>query len=656
VRLVITSEQIIREGDARFGRSRLKGGDGPIPAANVVFRGIVIVLLILAGISLIVFFAPDNALRARIFMVNEDRTIRLMTPPVLRLVHASGLTLFLGLLSIATILNLRPTLTRNVVSYILKDARAFFARIVGGARELMTQGHGVELICLAVIFLMAVAIRLYFLTQPMGYDESITVARFSSRPLLDIVSDYSIPNNHILHTILVHLSSRVLGIVPVVVRLPAFLAGLTIVPVSFWLTRRLFDDYTALLTAGLTAVAPALVEYSAQARGYTLLTVFFLIGFVMATYLREQSSLAGWVIFAIAFILGFYTIPTMLYAFGVVALWLPLAAPKQRRKSLFIELTLASLTIALGTLLLYLPVILRSGYRRLFANEELARLSFLPFLKRNAGNFLFTLQCWSGSRYAPFIVLVSLGLVAATFILWRRNKPAIFIPLAILLWIVPVIFVQRVAPFPRVFNFLFPVVAGFASFGLAVAFRKLPRLSGKRAQYVWVAMVIMISGYWGIHRLRVPCVPVAGAEGINQCAEGYFVDAEAIVDDLNPVLQQRDALVAHVYSGIVESTRFYFLEAHKQPTLVHAYSPGKGLHQLDKYDQLFVVTRRDAPPLAKDGADVLKMFNCSREDFEKTFDNPELVASYQISDLYRLRRKSTAANLVSNQSRPSGRY
>src|SRR5207247_10507947 len=128
--------------------------------------------------------------------VNEDRTIRLMTPPVLRLVHASGLTLFLGLLSIATILNLRPTLTRNVVSYVLKDARAFYTRIVDGAREWMAQGHEVELIYLAVIFLMAVAIRLYFLTQPMGYDESITVARFSSRPLLDIVSDYSIPNNH----------------------------------------------------------------------------------------------------------------------------------------------------------------------------------------------------------------------------------------------------------------------------------------------------------------------------------------------------------------------------------------------------------------------------------------------------------------------------
>ena len=619
--------------------------ESPHLAPSIILWVIIIIMVILACGSLVVFLAPDAALQARTFMINEDRTIKLMTPPELRFVHASGLVLFLALLSSAAVLNRQLTVARNLVGSLLKDARAFLLRLSAGAGNWMAHDHGVQMICLAVIFLMAVAIRLFFLTQPMGYDEAITVVRFSSRTLLDIVSDYSIPNNHIFHTILVHMSTGLFGIVPAIVRLPALLAGLMIVPVSFWLMRRLFDDNTAVLTAALTAVAPAMIEYSTQARGYTLLTLLFLIAFVSATYLRERLSITAWIIFIISFILGFYTIPTMLYASGVVALWLLFAAPQQRRKSLFMELTLASVAIAIGTFLLYSPAMLRSGYKCLFANQELGRLSFARFLRSNARNLLFTAQCWTGWRYVPFIVVVGLCVLAAIVICWRNHKPAVFVPLAILLWMVPLIFAQRVAPFPRVFNFLFPIIAGFASYGLHMSFRKLHIVSGKRGQYVWAAMVIMISCYWGVHRLRAPC----GPGGSNQCAEGYFVDAQAIVNDLNPVLQKRDALVAHVYSGIVETTRFYLLEANRQPTLVHAYSPRKGLHQLDEYDQLFVATRRDELPAPKDAADVLKMFNCSPEDFDKAFDNPELIASYQMSDLYRLRRKSTDSNLQSNR-------
>ena len=628
----------------------------PLITPGVVLWGIVSISLLGASVSLVIFLAPDDALRARLLMFNQDLTIKPVTGFQLQFIHRSALALFSGFLSFATLINLRRALAKSVVGYLVEDVSNFFGKIVKGGREWLSQGHGVEVACLGIMFLIAIGIRLFFLTQPMGYDESITVVRFSSHTLIDVLSDYSDPNNHVLHTILVYLSSRLFGVVPAVVRLPAFLAGLMIVPVSFWLMRRLFDDYTALLTAGLTAVAPAMVEYSAQARGYTLLTLLFLIAFVIATYLREQSSITGWALFIITFTLGFYTIPIMLYSFGIVVFWLLLAATQQRRKTLFLELTLSSVTIVMGTLLLYLPVILRTGYRYLFSNYTLTPLPLLEFLKRNASNGLLTLQCWTGARYFPVVILISLSVVAAVFFSRRGKRPAVFVLLAIFLWMIPLISYQRIAPPPRVFHFLFAIAAGIASYGLSLSFKKLHIRSNRLARYVWVAVVILISGYLGISRLLIPCAPFPGAEGINQCAEGFFVDSKAIVADMKPVLRERDALVAHVHSGIVESTQFYMLEANRQSTLVHAYSPNKGLRQLDKYDQLFVVTRRDETPSSKDGADVLKMFNCSREDFEKTFDNPELVASYQISDLYRLRRKSTAADLVSNQSRPSGHY
>ena len=638
-----------RKVTASAGAKRVEGisTESPLLATSIILWGIIIIVVIAACGSLILFLAPDAALQARIFMVNQDRTIKPITSPELRFIHASGLLLFLAFLSFAAVLNRRPTLARNLIGNLFNDAQGFLLGRSVAVREWIAHDHGIEMISLAVVFLMAVAIRLFFLTQPMGWDEATTVVRFSSRTLLDVISDYSMPNNHIFHTVLVHMSTGLFGIAPVIVRLPAFLAGLMIVPVSFWLMRRLFDDNTAVLTAALTAVAPAMVEYSTQARGYTLLTLLFLIAFVNATYLREHSSITAWIIFIISVTLGFYTIPTMLYAFGVVALWLLFAAPQHRRKGLFVELTLASLAIAIGTLLLYLPVLFRSGYKRLFANGALTRISpFREFLRWNAHRLLSTAQCWTGLHYAPFIVVVGLSILAAVVISWINHKSAVFIPLAILLWMVPLVFVQRVAPFPRVFNFLFPITAGFASYGLHRLFRKLHIVSGKRAQYVWAAMVIMISGYWGVHRLRTPC----GPEGNNQCADGYFVDAQSIVNDLNPVLQRQDALVvAQVSDEIVDATRFYLLEANRQPTLVHAYSPRKGLDQLDEYNHLFVVIRRDESPTPKDGAGVMKMFNCLPEDFDKAFDNPELIASYQMSDLYRLRRKSAGLRLESDK-------
>lgn len=624
----------------------------PVADTSTILWGVVAILLVGACASLVLFLASDDLLRSRLLMVNLDRTIKQITASQLHLVHGAGLALFVGFLSLATLLITQRALAKRVVDYLAEDFQTFAGRIVAGARMWFIQVHRVELVCLVVIFLIAIGIRLFFLTQPMAYDESITVVRFSSRTLLDVVTDYTMANNHVFHTILVHLSSRLFGIFPAVVRLPAFLAGVMVVPMSFWLIRRLFDDYTALLTAGLTAVAPPMVEFSVQARGYTILILFFLIAFVVATYLKEHSSITGWTIFIITFTLGAFTMPTMLYSFGVVVIWLLWAAPKQRRKSLFVELTVASLTIAIGAIFLYLPLMLRSGYLSLLANEAITRLSFVQFLSENARNALFVLQCWTGSRYLPFVVLISFIIAAGIFFSWHYQKSAIFVLPAIFLSIVPLTCLQRVAPLPRHFNFLFPIIVGFASYGLSMFYRKLSIRRVAASQYVWVGLVIVISVSWGIQRLMVPCVPFPGAEGINHCAEGFFVDAKAIVNDLNPVLRERDAVVAHVHSGIVESAGFYLLGANRQPTLVQAYYPGKGLHQLDRYDQVFVVTRRDAPQSQKDEdqTDVEKMFSCSHEDFEREFDKPELVSRYQISDLYRLHRKSDNVGLVTDQS------
>ena len=76
---------------------------------------------------------------------------------------------------------------------------------------------------LSGLMLTGAALRIPLLDQPMRYDESYTAWALVARGLPTVLFDYSLPNNHILHTLLVYISTQVLGFSPLVIRLPAFL-------------------------------------------------------------------------------------------------------------------------------------------------------------------------------------------------------------------------------------------------------------------------------------------------------------------------------------------------------------------------------------------------------------------------------------------------
>src|SRR6266576_3810691 len=106
--------------------------------------------------------------------------------------------------------------------------------------------------CVAILA-FAIAMRLFHLNQPMRPDESWTFLDFALQPLSGLLSDYSRPNNHIFHTLLVWMSIHVLGYAPWVIRLPAFVAGVLMVPATYVATRALAGARPALLAAALAA-------------------------------------------------------------------------------------------------------------------------------------------------------------------------------------------------------------------------------------------------------------------------------------------------------------------------------------------------------------------------------------------------------------------
>ena len=92
----------------------------------------------------------------------------------------------------------------GVLVFALEDAHALGRKIWNGAVRLARPGERWKLVALGGVMLAGGALRVAALDAPMRYDESYTFQYHASRDVLNLVSDYTTPNNHIFHSLLVH--------------------------------------------------------------------------------------------------------------------------------------------------------------------------------------------------------------------------------------------------------------------------------------------------------------------------------------------------------------------------------------------------------------------------------------------------------------------
>ncbi|HEX2619046.1 MAG TPA: glycosyltransferase family 39 protein, partial [Phototrophicaceae bacterium] len=134
-------------------------------------------------------------------------------------------------------------------------------------------------ICLMIILISGVILRVAGMNDPVSYDEAYTYVGFASRSLWAIISDYSLPNNHIFHSLLVHFSVMIWGNHPWSLRLPALLAGLLTILAAYGFGKAAYSEESGLTAAAIVAYFPELVRFSTEARGYSLVGLFTLLIF-----------------------------------------------------------------------------------------------------------------------------------------------------------------------------------------------------------------------------------------------------------------------------------------------------------------------------------------------------------------------------------------
>jgi len=317
------------------------------------------------------------------------------------------------------------------------------------------------------------AMRAVRLGDPMRYDEAFSFLFFVSRSDPAACFNYLAPNNHILHTIAVLASTVVGGIGPVAIRFPAFLAGLALVPASAELARRLVGRPLAgVFAAILVGGSGILIEYSANARGYSMVCLACLLLTILSLRLSQTPERRRtWVAWAVTAALGTFTIPIMLYPVAICCILLILQGllrktDKPDRHLVARRLFHALAAAAALSLLLYVPVFLVSGARKVLANEYVTPKTFSKVASELPGVIAATLWHWGRDTSWLWRILIAAGLAWSAVLAIRRRDIFLAIPFVTAPLLILAAVLHRVVPFPRVWLFLLPLVLVAAAAGL----------------------------------------------------------------------------------------------------------------------------------------------------------------------------------------------
>ena len=400
----------------------------------------------------------------------------------------------------------------------------------------------IQIKTLCWLAVLAGIIRLSFIFRPIGYDEALSFLVFGCKPLKESLTNYVIPNNHLFHTFLVHMVTAVLPPYPWIIRLPAFIAGVVMVPCSYFVFELLYSPQIALLASGMITASSILVEYSVSARGYTLMIVCFLLSLGAMLKVMRDDRFKWWFLFVISSVLGFYTMPVMIYPFGFTLLLIPLVFKTRINKKFVNKFLLAILIISLVVFILYLPVVCKTGINRLVEIPTFRPIPLSEIGQRMNILFLKIYAMWNRDLFLPLEIIFIISFFISLFKGRFREKNRTIL-LSATVATVGLILLTRMVPFPRCFLFLLPMYLGMISSGLheIISFRR------RGVMYFLSGLLILFM-----------CLGIGVKKGIyHSDVEGRLKAPEGIIYVLRKILRPGDKVLAYYPVDAIVSYYFF---------------------------------------------------------------------------------------------------
>lgn len=457
--------------------------------------------------------APHAWMRAFLDSLAPDGSLQAFGPALWNFLRgvlglAAGLSLAAGAVGW-----LRPDWAARLAAFpggLAGDARFFFRDLAG------LRCSRVEILSVGLALAAGGWARLALLCSPLQYDEAYTWVAFAVRSFGAILTDYHLPNNHVLHTLLVRLSALIFGPEPWALRLPAFLAGVMMIPAAFLAARALFSPPAGVLAAGLTAAWPYLIDYSANARGYSLVGLLTLLLFALGPRLLNLRDRFAWGLSALWIALGAFTVPVMLYPAGILFTWLALSALRRDGRRGFVRVVLACAACGLASaafaFVLYLPILVVSGPQSLFGNPFVRSYDWMEW---TAGLRVWLIGIWdSWFLRVPFWLALQVFLFALISLghELRRGRAMHLLPAAVMFYILALP-AQRPELQAKAFYPTLPLLLLCTAAGLdAVLVWLLPRpqenqpprdrLRGRRWADLFGTLLIVVLALWCLFQAR----------------------------------------------------------------------------------------------------------------------------------------------------------
>lgn len=270
----------------------------------------------------------------------------------------------------------------------------------------MTRSWLTVLLALLLVAL-GIAVRLPHLWDSLWYDEMTTLLQYVMQPwgkVLAAGAGEYVPNNHVLHTVLVKLifefdQGR---FNEAMLRVPAMVAGL-LVPIALVWPLRKSEPLLALVLGMVAMVHPWLVGFNTEARGYSMMLLFGIV----ATHCLLRRP----VVYVIAMVLAIYTVPLAVMLLPAHAVAVGVVRPRR-----IMVWAGSAAIVVLMSLLLYLPM--GRGLVSYYSHPYQATLGYREFLDQ-LPRFAFLGD--GNSRAAVTWALPVMGILIGTVLGWQRE-------------------------------------------------------------------------------------------------------------------------------------------------------------------------------------------------------------------------------------------
>ena len=235
--------------------------------------------------------------------------------------------------------------------------------------------------------------------------------------------------------------------------IPNILAIVTL----FFCLRKFVKPLAAWCGIILFAFSFPMVYYGFVARGYSLMVLFFIIGFFsVIAIMQNPDNKNAWFRLMISSVLGFYTIPVYLYPFVSMMGFVFIYFLKKKDLASILRTLKFGLATCILTLAVYTPIFAINGIGSVTNNKFVTPLSLNEVALGFKQHLNQTIQFFTLSDYGYLLIILVIVLVILIF-KNIKSKSAFYLSVFIIIITPAFIFIHKVLPVERTWIYLMVV-------------------------------------------------------------------------------------------------------------------------------------------------------------------------------------------------------